>query len=120
MSGEDSAVPVALVESRILIIRGQKVLLDRDLAKLYQVKPIALRQQVRRNTKRFPADFMFELTDGEVEALLSQNVIPSRQNRNRRSVYAALRFRLRHAAWAGPTTGVYSAGNRDALFCSNK
>lgn len=55
-------------------------MLDRDLAQLYQVKAIALRQQVRRNPKRFPADFMFELTDAEVEALLSQNVIPSRRS----------------------------------------
>ena len=72
--------PVPFVESRIWWIRNQKVLLDRDLAQLYQVKPIALRQQVRRNPKRFPADFMFELTDAEVGALLSQNVIPSRRS----------------------------------------
>jgi len=78
MSDEIAAAP--LIENRILLIRGAKVLLDRDLAKLYQVKPIALRQQVRRNPKRFPADFMFELDDQEVEALLSQNVIPSRQS----------------------------------------
>jgi len=78
MSDEIAAAP--LIENRILLIRGAKILLDRDLAKLYQVKPIALRQQVRRNPKRFPADFMFELDDQEVEALLSQNVIPSRQS----------------------------------------
>ncbi len=78
MSNESSPVP--LIESRIFLIRGQKVLLDRDLARLYQVKPIALRQQVRRNPKRFPSDFLFELDEEEVEALLSQNVIPSRRN----------------------------------------
>ena len=71
--------PAPLIESRIYLIRGFKVLLDRDLAHLYQVKPIALRQQVRRNPKRFPSDFMFELDEEEVEALLSQNVIPSRR-----------------------------------------
>ncbi|MBV9083287.1 MAG: ORF6N domain-containing protein [Acidobacteriaceae bacterium] len=69
-----------LIENRILLIRGQKVLLDRDRARLYEVKAIALRQQVRRNPKRFPSDFMFELTDEEVERLLSQNVIPSRRS----------------------------------------
>ena len=47
---------------------------------LYQVKPIALRQQVRRNPKRFPADFLFELDEEETEVLLSQNVIPSRRS----------------------------------------
>jgi ORF6N domain len=72
--------PVQLVESRILLIRGAKVLLDRDLARLYQVRPIALRQQVRRNPKRFPPDFLFELTEEEVGTLLSQNVIPSRRS----------------------------------------
>ena len=72
--------PMPLIESRILLIRGQKVLLDRDLARLYQVKPIALRQQVRRNPKRFPPDFLFELDEAEIDALLSQNVIPSRRS----------------------------------------
>ena len=71
---------VPLIESRIFLIRGQKVLLDRDLGHLYHVRPIALRQQVRRNPKRFPPDFLFELSDEEIAALLSQNVIPSRRS----------------------------------------
>jgi ORF6N domain len=79
MSRSESA-PVPLIESRILLIRGQKVLLDRDLAQLYQVKAIALRQQVRRNPRRFPPDFLFELEEEEVASLLSQNVIPSRRS----------------------------------------
>jgi len=54
-------------------------MLDRDLAELYQVKPIALRQQVKRNASRFPEDFMFQLTDREVESLVSQSVIPNRR-----------------------------------------
>jgi len=53
-------------------------MLDRDLAALYGVKPIALRQQVKRNPERFPNDFMFELSREEVDLLVSQNVIPSR------------------------------------------
>ena len=55
-------------------------MLDRDLAELYGVKPIALRQQVRRNMERFPDDFMFQLSDEEITDLLSQNVIPSRRS----------------------------------------
>lgn len=55
-------------------------MLDKDLADLYEVKPIALRQQVKRNKDRFPDDFMFQLTEEEVEFMVSQNVIPSRQN----------------------------------------
>jgi ORF6N domain len=53
------------------------VMLDRDLAELYGVKAIALRQQVKRNRQRFPEDFMFQLTPEEAHGLLSQNVIPS-------------------------------------------
>lgn len=62
------------------MIRGHKVMLDRDLAALYGVKPIALRQQVKRNRDRFPKDFMFQLTAAEAESLLSQSVIPSRRS----------------------------------------
>ena len=54
-------------------------MLDRDLAVLYEVKAIALRQQVKRNIDRFPADFMFQLSDQETNDLLSQNVIPSQR-----------------------------------------
>ena len=70
--------PPRPVEGLIRVFRGQKVLLDRDLAELYGVKPIALRQQVKRNVERFPADFMFQLTAAEAELLVSQSVIPSR------------------------------------------
>jgi hypothetical protein len=55
-------------------------MLDRDLAALYGVKPIALRQQVKRNPRRFPVDFMFRLTPAEADALVSQSVIPSRRS----------------------------------------
>ena len=74
-----SVVPVEIIQSKIYLIRGHKVMLDRDIAALYGVKPIALRQQVKRNADRFPDDFMFQLSGNEAEALLSQNVIPSKQ-----------------------------------------
>jgi len=74
------AVSVELVQRRIHLIRGHKVLLDRDLAELYQVRAIALRQQVKRNQSRFPADFMFQLRAREADNLVSQNVIPSRRS----------------------------------------
>ena len=67
------------IENKILILRNKKVLLDKDLASLYEVKPIALRQQVKRNLDRFPDDFMFQLTNEEVEVMVSQNVIPSKK-----------------------------------------
>jgi len=73
-------IPVERVMQAIYVVRGRKVMLDKDLALLYGVKPIALRQQVKRNIERFPSDFMYQLTDKEVVSLLSQNVIPSRKS----------------------------------------
>lgn len=75
-----SVIPVERIERVILLVRGQKVMLDRDLAALYCVKAIALRQQVSRNQTRFPPDFMFRVSEAEAEALVSQNVIPSKRS----------------------------------------
>jgi hypothetical protein len=66
------------VERRIFLVRGQKVMLDFDLAELYGVETRALKQAVRRNFDRFPADFMFELSAAEIKNLVSQTVIPTR------------------------------------------
>jgi hypothetical protein len=66
------------VERRILSLRGHRVLLDYDLASLYGVETRALKQAVKRNLDRFPADFMFELSAAEIEEAVSQNVIPRR------------------------------------------
>ena len=73
-------IPVETIEHRIFMIRGEKVMLDRDLAVLYDVKSIRLREQVKRNLARFPEDFMFQLNDQETEVLLSQFAIPSRKH----------------------------------------
>jgi hypothetical protein len=70
--------PLVRVERRILLIRGQNVILDFDLAELYGVETRALKQAVRRNRDRFPADFMFELSTQEIETMVSQTVIPTR------------------------------------------
>jgi hypothetical protein len=58
-------------------IRGQKIMLDKDLAELYGVEARRLREQVRRNHSRFPSNFMFRLNVDEVENIISQNAIPS-------------------------------------------
>lgn len=60
------------IERVIVLIRGHKVMLDRDLAELYGVEVKQLKRQVKRNQDRFPADFMFELSKGEYDALRSQ------------------------------------------------
>lgn len=63
------------IQSKIYEIRGQRVMLDRDLAELYGVTTSALNQAVKRNRERFPLDFMFQLTDAETENWKSQIVI---------------------------------------------
>lgn len=71
------AIPDELVMSRIREIRGQKVVLDADLAQFYGTETSLLKRQVRRNIDRFPEDFMFELTEKEVENLRCQSGISS-------------------------------------------
>src|SRR4030042_165824 len=74
MSKDRSLIPLGRIERSILMIRGQKVMLDRDLAQLYGVETRALNQAVRRNKDRFPEDFMFRLTREEIMRI-SQFVI---------------------------------------------
>ncbi len=69
-----------VVMNKIYFIRKQKVMLNRDLAELYGVKAIRLREQVKRNIERFPENFMFLLTAEEAETMVSQNAIPSKQH----------------------------------------
>jgi hypothetical protein len=71
-------IPIERIADKIYLIRGQKVILDRDLAVLYGVETRVLKQAVRRNIKRFPRDFMFILNNKEVDLMVSQNVIPSK------------------------------------------
>lgn len=74
---------IELVRSKIYEIRGQKVKFDRDLAMLYGIETKVLKQAVKRNLKRFPSDFMFELTPDEVESLRSQIVTSNGRGGNR-------------------------------------
>ena len=68
------------IKNKIYAIRDVQVMLDRDLAKLYNIETRALKQAVNRNKKRFPSDFMFILTEKEIGILVSQNVIPSKKH----------------------------------------
>jgi hypothetical protein len=72
MRSNQSMIPVERIERSIYLVRGQKVMLDMDLAKLYEVPTKRLNEQVRRNERRFPVDFMFQLTVQEIESLRSQ------------------------------------------------
>jgi phage regulator Rha-like protein len=77
-------IPVESIAQTILIFRGQRVILDSDLARLYGVSTTRLNEQVRRNIDRFPEDFMFELTKDEFNNLISQNAISSSGHGGRR------------------------------------
>jgi len=71
------ALPAAVIERRIYVIRGERIMLDSDLAELYEVTTKAFNQAVKRNADRFPGDFMKHLTAKEVAILRSQNVTSS-------------------------------------------
>jgi len=66
------------IQNKIYEVRGQSIMLDFDLAELYETETRVLKQSVRRNIDRFPFDFMFELTEEEINQMVSQNVIPSK------------------------------------------
>jgi len=88
-------VSVETIAGKIYLIRGTKVMLDRDLAKLYGVETKALKQAVRRNIKRFPHDFMFELTKEELKNWRSQFVTSN-----------SIKMGLRHSPMAFTEQGV--------------
>jgi len=76
---KEVAIADESVMNRIYVIRGHKVMLDRDLASLYGVETRVLKQAVRRNIDRFPDDFMFEVSDEELNSMVSQFVIPDKK-----------------------------------------
>ena len=86
-----SLVPSARIERAILVLRGHRVLLDVDLAALYEVETRVLVQAVKRNLERFPVDFMFQIGPAEVESLRSQSLISKNPGRGGRR-YAPYAF----------------------------
>lgn len=82
------SIAMAAIETRILVIRGQRVMLDSDLAEIYGVETRALVQAIKRNKSRFPDDFMFPLTHPEFQNLKSQNVMSSPWGGRRTLPYA--------------------------------
>lgn len=81
-------IPEEKIIKKIVLLRNEKVLLDVHLAELYGVETRVLKQAVRRNASRFPEDFMFQLTEEEVEAVVSQNVIPEKKHLGGSSPFA--------------------------------
>jgi hypothetical protein len=91
MVNEKSLVPVERIEKAILLIRGQKVMLDADLAALYGVETRVLVQAVKRNIERFPDDFMLQLNGEEVDSLRSQ-IVTLKKGRGQHSKYLPYAF----------------------------
>lgn len=77
MSSKEISIPNEVIASKIYLVRDKKVMLDSDLAELYQVETKRLNEQVKRNLSRFPEDFMFQLTSDEWDNLKSQNATSS-------------------------------------------
>ena len=88
MTGKLLSTSVEFIESRIFIVRGQRVMLSTHLAELYEVEPRALVQAVKRNIERFPDDFMFQLSPEEFANLKSQIVTSSWGGARRATPYA--------------------------------
>ncbi len=78
-------IPDSRIASRIFFIRGKKVILDRDLAELYGVETKVLNQAVKRNQKRFPTDFMFQLSKAEADAFLRSQIVTLKNYSNLKS-----------------------------------
>lgn len=79
-NNDNILLPDEVITNKIFFIRSVKIMLDRDLAELFDVKAIRLREQLKRNIEKFPSHFMFQLTNEEVDIMVSQNAIPSRQH----------------------------------------
>ena len=79
MKSEEHLVPVETIERRIYLLRGQKIMIDRDLAALYGVETRVLNQAVRRNLRRFPPDFMFQMSKEEFKKWRSQTVTSKKE-----------------------------------------
>ncbi len=88
MNTDDEVLPLETITHRIVMLRGQKVLLDEDLAALYGVPTGRFNEQVKRNLRRFPVDFMFQVTDEEFVALRSHFAISNKRGGRRYMPYA--------------------------------
>ena len=72
-------IPDEIISNKIYVMRNQKVMLDSDLADLFEVEPKRLREQIKRNINKFPEHFMFRLTEIEAEIMISEKAIESKQ-----------------------------------------
>ncbi len=104
----DELVVQSEISSRILTLRGKQVMLDRDLAELYKVDTKRLNEQVKRNIDRFPDDFMFQLTDSELENWKSQYATSNKEIMGLRKMPYAF-DKLRHRTSTSLVTEFYQS-----------
>jgi hypothetical protein len=109
MKAKTNDFPVAQIENVIYPVRGQRVMLDRDLAGLYGVETKVLNQAVKRNLGRFPADFLFRLTPEEAEFLRSQIVILKEGGMRSQIVTASAKRNIRYLPYAFTEHGAIMA-----------
>ena len=73
-------ISIEAIENKIFVIRGHKVMLDSDLAQLYEVQTRIINRDAKRNIERFPEDYAYQISNEELEFMVSQNAIPSKQH----------------------------------------
>ena len=112
MTGQKAIIPIGQIEQRILLIRGQRVMLDADLAELYGVTTKRLNEQVKRNLRRFPEDFMFRLTTKEWADLTSQIAMSNAQSNRSQIATGSQRHR-------DPRFTPYAFTEHGALMAAN-
>ena len=109
-------IPVERIEKAIYLIRGEKVMLDSDLAALYGVATARLNQQVNRNSERFHEDFMFQLTDEEFNSLMLQIATSKKGRGGRRKLP---RVFTEHGAIMAANMPEQQTGSADECLCSS-
>ena len=112
MTGQKAIIPIGQIEQRILLIRGQRVMLDADLAGLYGITTKRLNEQVKRNIRRFPEDFMFQLTTKEWTDLTSQIAMSKAQSNRSQFATGSQRHR-------DPRFTPYAFTEHGALMAAN-
>ena len=112
MTGQKAIIPIGQIEQQILLIRGQRVMLDADLAGLYGTTTKRLNEQVKRNLRRFPEDFMFQLTTKEWADLTSQIAMSNAQSNRSQIATGSQRHR-------DPRFTPYAFTEHGALMAAN-
>jgi ORF6N domain len=118
MSGKsESLIPIEQIDGMIRTVRGVRVMLDRDLAKIYGVPTFRFNEAIKRNRHRFPPDFMFQLTREEFDSLKSQIAMSKRENSSQIAISKTGRVGRRTLPYAFTEHGALKAANVSQPAC---